>query len=178
MSEPKFKAQGRKSKAWWLRLIKSFGHQGGINIFARTGNVAWTDVKKIVPYLINAGYVRAEGNKNRPQYKLTSFGNRYLAEHPGELIEPEQERPGSGESYEVPRTPENSKNDRTPVKDSKTNIVRHSVFDESAPPSTPKNKKKGSFRDAFKSVLIEILIERYANQVSAADVMDKLEAKK
>lgn len=56
------------------------------------------------------------------------------------------------------------------------NIVRHSKKGIKASLNTPQMPKNEGFRDAFKAVLIEILLERYADQVTAKEVMDRLEA--
>lgn len=56
--------------------------------------------------------------------------------------------------------------------------VRHSEKTIKTPLNTPTDDKKGGFRDAFKAILVEILLERYADQVTAKEVMDRLAADK
>lgn len=45
------------------------------------------------------------------------------------------------------------------------------------PPATPQRIIREQFKGAFREVLVEILLEKFSSQVTAADVMERLEAR-
>lgn len=182
-----FKSAGKKSKAWWLRLIKQYGSKGGVNVFAKTGQVGWVEVNEVVAQLVQGGYVLATGKSTRKKYELTSFGHRYLAENPRELPEwqPPSTQTGAaqtGVNHKVPAGPGDvpirsivAAEEPTPVTPPPAEIVRPAEKPLSAPLNPTQTPVNTDFRAAFQAALTAVLLKKYGHLVTAAEVMEYLE---
>lgn len=200
----KYAISGKRSKAWWLHAVKWFGPDGTKGIM-RGAEVPTYQVREAIEDLAGVGMVRVEGKTGkgyRPKYHLTEIGSRYLADHETELEEKtiETKTPNgaaqTGVNHTVPSTPgdrpirsiipehlqperpaaETPEKPPTPVTPASPDILRHGNSGLKTPLNTPTNSEKPSFRDAFKEVLFEILMEKYGADISAAEVMERLEA--
>lgn len=103
-----FEETGKYSKAWWIKLVKEHGADGGMAYLRTQAHIPgqeYNKCKEAIDSLVNTAYIQmlkgqqVEGHTtgNSVRYKVTSFGHRYLDEHQDELVEAEPKD-------ELPRT--------------------------------------------------------------------------
>lgn len=92
-----FNETGRKSRAWWLYMVKRAGNSPGINPIRKAARIDWASANDAIKDLAAGGYLEIGGNVHK-HYNLTSMGHRYINEHKLEL---EEFRPESAIATEV-----------------------------------------------------------------------------
>lgn len=191
-----FNETGRKSRAWWLYMVKRAGNSPGINPIRKAARIDWASANDAIKDLAAGGYLEIGGNVHK-HYNLTSMGHRYINEHKLEL---EEFRPESAIATEVthavPQFPEQVSrvdiNSAPPIVFTKK-PAKQPNMPSAPPPSAVEPVKPGlpapsqgiivtpkpkSFKAEFRRVLVDILLEKYTDQVTAADVMQRLEAER
>jgi len=191
-----FKDQGRLSKAWWIQVFKKHGDKGGPAVIRAysglTKEMDAAQIQAVADELTGMGYLaRREGpvnnrnGKRSVRYEVSSFGHRYLEEHKDELTE----KPSAGKRHAVPSIPDRP---LASIPRTSESLAREDpaelevtapptpVIRRTAPPATTQGvivpPKPKDFRSEFRRVTIDILLERYADKVTAKEVMDRLEA--
>lgn len=155
-----FNEMGRKSKGWWLQKIKDCGQRGSINRIKDEAKAAWVEADRAVKALLDMGYLQESGNAPRKRFHLSSIGHRYLNEHQVEAQE-------AG----IERRPEEPRLDQ-PLRRIPT--VDEPLPEDPSPTPPPASQSSLTLHDQFNAVLIDILLERYADKVTAAEVMERL----
>lgn len=188
-----FNKNGKLSRAWWLNVIKTHGHEGARGI-GRATLVQSYVIRDAIQQLESTGYIDIAGKTGqgfRPTYSLTTLGHRYLNENQAELekavglepvlgaaidlgqeIEKHHNAVDSGKTYGVPVNPTSIF--EKPVDNLPVQAV-HEPMQEIIEPLEDVSPNI-TLRDAFREVLCEILIERFGDQVAATEVIERLEA--
>lgn len=206
MGKP-FTAAGKFSKAWWLKLIKEHGAEGGINNLAVHGDTNYPKAKPAIDELFGGRYIDLMLGTRRVlpgeplqgkqvSYTLTTLGHRYLTEHSDELVEPERviKAPAKPVRHMVPdmeATPTRSQREaetslcNTLIPDAEAQAP---IVPSPAPDPQPTMEPfvmvgqgghaPPQWMGGFKEVLAEILIERFADQVSAKDILERMSRQK
>lgn len=78
-----FKETGIGSKCWYLSQIKNHPDQKGVNYLTNAPGIYWPEANAAIGSLLVNGYLKVVGKEDAKskQYKLTSFGHRYLEEN-------------------------------------------------------------------------------------------------
>lgn len=173
-------------ESWWVQLVKDNQAKPGANQFVRLAKTSAGRVKDIMADLVKKGYLMVEGKTGpgqRPWYRVTSFGHRFLEEQKQALLKlnrPDPEPVGKisdllGQNRAVPAASDSGTTPDEP------DIVRHDPKAIKAPviPITPvpgarKASAKADFEAIFEKVLISVLMARYAHLVTAAEIMEEL----
>lgn len=188
----KYQPQGKRSMSWWLQTVKWFGQDSTKGIM-RGGEVPTHQVRQALDDLIGRKYVDASGPRGKgwkPKYHLTETGNRYLADNQDELnltSPPPDRQPGAADhlTHGVPDMPGDepltrlpSLQDTRPTRPATTTIIPATDMAPKAvkpePPIAPKPAANGNFKEEFRKALTDILIEKYGDQITAKEVMERL----
>jgi hypothetical protein len=172
---------GPKSRYWWLRLIKQHGEEG-VGAIGEAASVSSPTARGALDELVAGGYVSQTGGYGtgvRPKFYLSSFGHRHINE---QQVPEDAVRTGTVHTvehipdapmFEIPRAePELA---TVPEPEEQPDIAPEPVQ-----PTQPSRSTHQGSPDvgAFRQVLSEILVERFADQVTAKDVLERLEAER
>jgi hypothetical protein len=173
-----------KTRAGWLKFLREHGQEaGGVSNFAAILGTYPIKIKEAVDPLIGAGYVNMVGKPGRGggfKYILTSMGFRYLNENQEELDEEDND---NAQAKPPTRTPEEIREAERPVHPWRASTPvppSESRPQASQPETKPPSAKQPAIRPdldpALKDALFDELFERFGDQVSAKQLLDRMKA--
>jgi hypothetical protein len=177
---------GQVNKAWWIAHVKEYGSGGGISYLAEKAGTYYAKAKPAIDLLVNLKLIDMQKTGTTVKYVVTSLGHRYLNENRDEL-----------EAADVVAEPEAKSESMTPV------AVAQIPHSEVQPQPQPTGSSLGggfparskpaeeppvqrpdmpdavlveapSDHQALKDALYLILYEKFADQVTAKELMDRL----
>jgi hypothetical protein len=173
------------TRAGWLKFVREHGQEtGGVSNFAAILGTYPIKIKEAIDPLVEAHYVQMVGKPGRGgsfKYILTTLGFRYLNENQEEL---DDEADGdASEDEPAAQAPEVAKDAVRPVHPWRASVPV--PVSESRPQARPPETKSSSAQQpvirpeldpALKDALFDELFERFGDQVSAKQLLERMKA--
>jgi hypothetical protein len=174
------------TRAGWLQFLKEHGQEdGGVSNFAAILGTYPSKIKEAVDPLVLASYVTMTGKRGIGggfKYSLTSLGHRYLNENQDELTEGNQaDSEQSVREAEPKRPPQRHR--VVPLPNETVMIPRQKSVpphESAESPSTEQEQQTQTRRsdvsaDPMHAALYELLYERFGAEISAKDLVERME---
>jgi hypothetical protein len=170
------------NKAWWIAHVKQYGDGGGIQYLAEKAGTYYAKAKPAIDLLVNLKLIDMQKAGTSVKYTVTTLGHRYLNENRDELEDAEVVAPPQDEPEPMqPVAVTHHQSSTAPVEKSRVPISY-------AFPSTQTNLpapaaggvlvQAPADQQTLKDALYDIMYERFADQVTAKELLDRLKGGK